>query len=759
MSVAVRVPPARISGLAPSSHVRAEQRYAWCGPSLLVSGIGGTVGRSEPLSGYYFREARHLSTLRLRLNGELPWLCSDASVSQRETAFVFVYPELKSFGGGGSDASDDTTWRDEHGVAQRAVDAVLRFLVHPHQLECSLTVTNRSADDVPLEIAWELDADFADLQEALADGRREQTAPVACEVRPDALRFRYGHPGVPLETDVMAVGPATWAAREGLLAANVRLPPRQTLRLTLVVTPWSGGAPALTAREAEERLATAGEWRRTLTRLDTPRPSPEVDTVRQALDDIGSLALLTGERDEWLALQAGIPLYPALFGRDTITAGWAIPMFDAGAVADASLTRLGRMQSHRMNEWRDEEPGRIPYQVRSGPLAALDLTPYAAYYADFASPLLFIHALAHLFAWRGSRDVLRRHWDVARRIMDWARNFGDRDRDGYLEYLTRSSRGTKNQGWKDSGNAILYEDGRPVPAPAGTCDLQGYWFAAQQLMAVMCGFMGELETARAYWREASDLKQRFNRDWWIERENFFALALDPEKRLAGSVTSNVGHCLAAGIIDDEHLPRVVGRMFEADLFSGWGIRTLSTRHPSYNPLGYHVGSVWPVENATMAFGLRRFGFDQRAGELTEAYFELSRLYERGRIPECVGGYARGAVPQPGAYPRANPIQAWNQSGYALLLQTMLGLQPVAPAHTLIVDPVLPPWLPELILRDLRLGEARVTLRFVRGRHGRSHGEVVKRSGPFHLVHQPPVESTRAGLKDRFAALATTILHH
>jgi glycogen debranching enzyme len=186
-----------------------------------------------------------------------------------------------------------------------------------------------------------------------------------------------------------------------------------------------------------------------------------------------SFPLAEGGRDEWLTLQALMPLYPALFGRDTLTAGWQAAYLDRGASLDASLTRLGRMQSDRVNDWRDEEPGRIPYQVRRRPLALLDLNPYPAYYADFASPLMFVISLAHLYPWTGEMSI-QRHWDVARRILDWARTDGDKDRDGYLEYQTRSTRGTKNQGGKDSGDAIVYDDGTPVPSPIGTCELQGY---------------------------------------------------------------------------------------------------------------------------------------------------------------------------------------------------------------------------------------------------------------------------------------------
>jgi glycogen debranching enzyme len=332
------------------------------------------------------------------------------------------------------------------------------------------------------------------------------------------------------------------------------------------------------------------------------------------------------------------------------------------------------------------------------------------------------------------------------------------DGDGYLEYLTRSSKGTKNQGWKDSGDAILYEDGTPVPPPLGTCEIQGYWFAAQQLFSVLCWVMGAKEDAKAYWHSAMTLKERFNRDWWVEEDHCLALAMDSEKRPVRAVTSNAGHCLTTGIVSNEHLPPLVGRLFAPDLFSGWGIRTLSTEHASYNPISYHLGTVWAVENATIVFGLRRFGFDDRAVELSRALFDLAALYPDYRIPECVGGYARGDRASPGAYPRANAPQLWNASGFSMILHSLLGLQPVAPLNMLVVDPVLPTWLPELILHDLRLGEAIATIRFWRGDDGDSHAEVLHQRGTFHLLKQPPPESLASGIRDRLGAFIDGVWH-
>jgi glycogen debranching enzyme len=618
-------------------------------------------------------------------------------------------------------------------------------------------MTNRSPTAVDLEFAWIVDADFADIQEALG-GERQQNAAVTRTVEQTSLRFRYEHPALPFEVALAPRDPAGWTLADRSLTRSMRLERQQSFSATIDVQPldYDEMPSADELRNAEQLW---NEWRDSFVAVRAPQSEVIERIINSNIRDLSSYPLFRGKRDEWLAPQAGMPLYPAFFGRDACTAGWQATLVDHGEMLDASLTRLGRLQSTRVDDWHDEEPGRIPYQMRWGPLARLGLNPYSAYYADYASPLMFVIALAHLYAWTGDRNRLATHWDTARRILDWAHDYGDADGDGYLEYNTRSSAGTKNQGWKDSGNAILYEDGTPVPSPLGTCELQGYWFAAQQIMAVLSWAMNERDTARAYWHSATELKDRFNRDWWMDDLQFIAVARDPRKRLVRMLTSNVGHCIAAGIIDDEHLPIVVGRLFAPDMFSGWGVRTLSTQDPSYNPIDYHLGTVWAVENASIVFGLRRFGFDQRALDLSKALLDLAALYPDYRIPECVGGYARSERSSPGAYPRANTPQLWNASVFPMLLQAILGLQPIAPLSLLVVDPILPDWLPEITLERLRIGDATATVRFWRADDGGSHAEIVHKTGPIHLLRQPPLEARDVGKWDRFSALIETVMHH
>jgi glycogen debranching enzyme len=734
------------------ARVRPGQLYAWKGPSLLIVNAHGMCGSDQPLAGFYFREARILRNLLISLNGEQPWLCEASSPSSAGLTFTYVYPEITNPGGGGTGQSTDAEALDRHGVPERGLELRLAYQVGVAHLDVTLTLVNRARRPVACRLTCDLDADFADIQEAHA-GDRAQNARVSTEVQKGVLRFTYEHTRLPLATTVHSRG--LWTVDSAGLGADLVLQPRQVVTLGFRVSP--SGTTSIPVEDEHERERAASEWHRRFAVLEAPGNRLCEKILGSNIEDFGAFPLLDGARDEWLSPTAGMPMYPAFFGRDAVTAGWQAAMIDGGDSLRETFNKLARLQSSRVDAWRDEQPGRIPYQVRTGPLAALNVNPYAAYYADYASPLMFVIALANLWVWTGDAGQLARHWDVVRRILDWAREYGDGDRDGYLEYQTRSPQGTKNQGWKDSGDAIVYDDGAPVPSPIATCELQGYWYAAQELMALMCAAQGQLSEARAYGESAAQLKARFNRDWWMADEQFYALALDPDKRQVRAVTSNVGHCIASGIVDRERLDAVVTRLFSPDLFSGWGIRTLSASHAFYDPVSYHRGSVWPVEQATIVFGLRRYGFDDRALQLSKTLFELAELYPGYRIPECVGGYAKDEWPTPGAYPQANTPQLWNATAFPLVMQAMLGIVPMAPLNTLVIDPRLPAWMPEVILRDVRIGDAKVTLRAWRAKDGDTKWQVLHREGSVHVVRQPPPESLSAGWAERLSALVETAI--
>jgi glycogen debranching enzyme len=717
---------------------------AWRGSALLLADDQGEAA-DERLTGFFFRETRYLSRLALRLNGESPFRCSAARVDANKLEFTYIYPALDVGAGGGSGSAGQSRSR---GILRRGIDIKLAYYVHPSWLDVVLIATSRWDESAELDIAWEVAADYRDIPE-VQSGRREQDAPVHAQREDSGIRFRYAHSSLPYETFIGVTGlPWDFDGKQIHSRLLLKRQEAHTVSLRILANDFENPIDVDEGARREERLHS---WSRQTAFVSSSAGNSFAGLVNCGLQDVGSLSLLEGGTDEWLTPAAGVPLYLALWGRDALTAVWQTAMFDHGEMACSALTRIGRMQGRRVDPARDEEPGRIIQQARSGPLDRLGRTPFARYYADQASPFDFIFALAHAYACRGELELVRRHWDTATGILDWARDYGDLDRDGFLEYRTQSKAGPKHQGWKDSDNAIVYEDGRQVEPPVAACEVQAYYFAALQIMAVLSGLMKDPAHAVNCWRAAGDLKRRFNAAFWLPDEGFIALALDSEKKPVRSLTSNAGQCIAAGIVDVEHLPLLVRRLFDPDMFSGWGIRTLSTTNPAYNPLDYHLGSVWLVENSTIVFGLRRFGFDERAIQLAKALYDLALLWPGMRVPECVGGYSRDEFAHPGAYPRANAPQMWNQSAWPLILQTLLGLQPMAPLETLAVDPILPDWLPDVTLRGLQVGNAAVNLRFARGGDGSTTTEILSKEGVLHIVRQPSPNSLRTGFGDRLSA--------
>jgi glycogen debranching enzyme len=733
------------------AHNRPEILYAWRGPSVLTVDSRGRCGR-EHLTGYFFRETRYLRELGLHINGEEPFLCSVAEAGPNVLEFSYIYPPVESQGGGGSGSGGSGT---HGGILFRGLDLDLSYHVHPAAMEAILRLTSRWDARVEFELAWLLSADFAGLSEVQA-GKRQQQAPVKTMPEEAGVRFHYTHDKLPLETHVSIEGSGDWQFVDGRLLAHLTLERQQTVEVRLIVRAVDAEEPFSDASgyQREDRLHA---WHKRVTRLSAPGDTPLVAITNQALQELGSLALLEDEEEEWLTPAAGMPLYPAVFGRDALTASWQAAVFDRGDLIRATLAKLRRLQGSRIDDWRDEEPGRVIQQARRDPTARLGQTPFERYYGDYASPLMFIIGLGQLYAWSGDKRDIEANWKAAKNVLAWVRRYGDIDGDGYLEYLTRSEKGPKHQGWKDSDNAMVYGDGRQVEPPIAPCEIQGYWHAALQFMAVLAVVMGDHAYGLELWQEARQLKGRFNQDFWLEDEGYIALGLDADKKPIRTLTSNAAQCITTGIVKDEHLPRLVERIFQRDLYSGWGLRTLSTSNPSYNPLSYHLGSVWAVENGTILFGLRRYGFDRHAERLARDMYDLACLWQGHRIPECVGGYAREDRAHPGAYPRANAPQAWNRSVFAILVQSLLGMRPVAALNLLAIDPMLPHWLPEITLEGLRVGNATVDLHFWRDRKGTSHCEILEQEGKLRIVRQPPVNSLSVGMWDRLGALAEGVL--
>ena len=381
--------------------------------------------------------------------------------------------------------------------------------------------------------------------------------------------------------------------------------------------------------------------------------------------------------------------------------------------AAGTLRLLARYQAAQFDDWRDAEPGKILHELRVGELARRGEIPHTPYYGTVdATPLLLILIGRHA-AWTGDLalfDALRGNIELA---LDWISSYGDIDGDGYIEYHGRTEKGLSNQGWKDSADAIVNSDGSLAAPPIALVEVQAYVYQAKMAIAELYHRAGEEDRARELRRQAEELKARFNIDFWVE-EGYYALALQKDNRPVEVLSSNAGHALWTGIADKEKARQTAEMLMGEDMFNGWGIRTLSSRERQYNPLGYHLGTVWPHDNSIIVAGLRRYGFDDAALRIFVGMIEATVHFETHRLPELFAGFPRNDYGVPVSYPVACQPQAWAAGTMPYMVKSLLGLTPEAFENRLRISrPVLPDFINRIDLGGLRVGRTRIDLRFER----------------------------------------------
>ncbi len=456
---------------------------------------------------------------------------------------------------------------------------------------------------------------------------------------------------------------------------------------------------------------------------------------------------LSGKGEENFTPIGGIPKYTGLFGRDSLVAGIQSLVLNPSTLM-GSLLSIGEWTANAVDDRYDAEPGKVLHQRQLSPLALLGKTPFVHYYGDYSAPGYYLIGAALHFARTGDRQAFENIRDKVLATLEWMDRYGDIDGDGFYEYRTRAGKsGIKNQGWKDSSQAILYPDGSYVRDPIAVVEVQGLYFAAKQSLAGLFSSIGETDRAERLFNEARDLKQRFNERFWMPELGFYALALDPEKHQVRTIASNVELCLACGIVDDDKAQAVVDRLMAPDMFSGWGVRTLSSDHPAYNPMSYHLGSIWPITNAHLCVGLKRYGFTEALHKVAHALMDATSLFETGRLPEVFAGHPRDARHlHPGIYPDACSPQAWSASAVLQICHMLAGVFALAPLGALIVDPALPDWMPEATIRNFGVGDKRVSIALRRDSNGETHCEIIEGAG-LRLVR---LDQAPPG-KDRFEA--------
>jgi len=742
------------------------------GRTVFVSEHDGHVNQEKSIQGLYIYDTRVLSRYSWKLNGKMPEFSCGSNV--RQSTWLGYYIQTP-------ENCKDTPTQECDPLQETIELRITRAVGEGMHEDVQLTNHTQITTSVRLELEFEID--FVSQSEAQS-GRQQfgrlqsysaQPEPGVWERTTDySAEHHFSHQGnegtAAMHRGIkLRVENATSAPEigENRLAFQVKLAPHGKWRACISWLAYIEGQLLPLATQCHLFKSSDWDLRRarffnSATRFSLPHAEDLTATVDRVLTrsalDLADLRLYDLDSPGGIGVGAGVPTYVEVFGRDMQVAGWQATMFSAQFLRGA-LNVLSKLPAVEVNDWRDAQPGRIPHEIHTDPLSVLNFRPKSLYFGSVSSCSLLPISVSELWHWTGDVDSIRDYVEPALGAIKWADTYS-LDSTGFYRYQTRSEQGIKNQGWKDSGDAIVYPDGSQVDAPIGTCEMQAFMYVAKLHFSELMWRLGERDVAHRLYHEAEDLKSRFNDKFWMEEEGYFAMGIDSKGELIRSIGGDPGHCLLSGIVDESRVKQVANRMMANDLFSGWGIRTLSAEHPAYNPFSYHRGSVWPVTTAAFVLAFARYGLEGEMHRLAKAMFEAAALFEHDRLPEVFGGHQRSSEqPFPGLYTKADWPQAWSASAPFTMIQSLVGLYPYAPANVLFLDPRLPEWLPEITLDHLRIGEAVVTLKFSRSPDGKTSYKVLEKEGTLHIVRQASPWSVTSGWAERIKDAVESLLPH
>jgi len=679
------------------------------GDLFLMTDVEGNAPRNS-MAGYglYKGDTRYLSVYDLSFDGIRP--------------VVLLSTADLGYGSEHDLTNPPITLAEGRNIPKESLEVRRQRVINKHLLE-TIQVTNFNIFRTVVKLRFDFDADFMDIFEVRGEKRQRRGRLSAPAVEKGRVTFKYrGLDSVWRSTEI-EFSPAPDKLWYNGALFTISLGHRESASITVTINPDGARGDGHFPGEFSKQTASYREWLNSSTQVFTSNEFFNAMLERSLAD----IRLLMTESDSGRFVSAGTPWFNCLFGRDSLITSLQTLSFNP-EVARNTLRLLARWQGKEVDEWRDEEPGKILHELRTGEMASLGEIPMSPYYGSIDATPLFLMLATEYFAWTGDLELLHELEPNLTAALEWIDNYGDADRCGYVEYYKRSPKGLLNQGWKDSRNGIVNGDGTLVKPPIALVEIQGYVYAAKRGMAWLFARLEKKILARRLQRQAAALKTKFNKDFWLEEEEFYALALGASKKPARSIASNPGQCLWTGIVDEDKAAKVVERLFSNDMFSGWGIRTLSSQAARYSPLGYHLGTIWPHDNSLIGMGLKRYGFEDDLNELATALYDCCRSFDYYRLPELFCGAPRTAHSLPVRYPVACRPQAWAAGSLLLLLQAILGLVPNAPKKELkVVRPRLPYWLEQVEVRGLKVGGNAIDLLFER-RTGRTKVSVLKSGG-------------------------------
>ncbi len=672
--------------------------------------------------GLYYHDCRFLDGYELRIAGSRPNALSSTSEHGFMSEFLLTNPDVRQI--------------DGQPLAAQRVGIRWRRLIQATNLTLQemIEFTNHSADSIQFAVSLDFDAGFADVFEirGLHPARIGKAQPPSWTN--GTLIFEYSGADGLYRNLQIAIQPPLSATRKAGADLKIVLAPgenkRVHLSLSISESRKSGDAAPQGQKKSNTHHLADGlrqdfnQCLRNCTRLESSNPLLN-KVFERCLRDLRVLRSCLDGREYF---SAGLPWYGALFGRDSLISSLQTLAFEP-RIAEQTLGLLAKYQGREINEWREEQPGKILHELRRGELAHLNEIRQTPYYGSVDSTPLFLILAARHAQWTGDLSLFDALKPTIEKAFDWMTRYGDSSGNGYLEYNSYSSTGLANQGWKDSGDAIVNANGTLAKPPIALVEVQGYVYKSKTEMAEVYERAGDKYSAHRLRSEARELQERFERDFWLDDRNMYALALQAAKKPAAVLSSNPGQMLWSGMAARSRAVKTSDHLTSPAMFSGWGVRTLSSEEQRYNPVGYHLGTVWPHDNSLIAAGLRRYGCDDAACRIFAGILEAARHFPRYRLPEVFSGFSTDQFPTPVRYPVACHPQAWAAGSMPFMIETLLGLMPKAFENGLqIVRPVLPDSIDRLELRGLRVGKSCADLRFERNAVGDVATRILKVEG-------------------------------
>ena len=671
--------------------------------------------------GYYRHDTRHLSQWEVTLNGIALSVLSNEVHQGYGGTLLYTNPLIND-------------------IPQQKL-SIKRKLVLDDLLWEKITIENFGTESYDIDLQIKFQSDFADMFEVRGLNRSQRGQRMLPTNSSDGkkvfLAYR-GLEGLLAETEIEFCTTKPETIADGLVTFKLRVPVKDIIELeTRIITKWDGEA----AENCDIQIADKSsfhsyqstaddkykQWRGQVASISTGHELVNF-SIERCFNDIYILRQPTPKGN---GLAAGIPWYCTIFGRDSAITGLQILPFMPEIARDC-ITVLAAYQGKRYDEFTSEQPGRIMHEIRIGELARTKQIPHIPYYGTIDATQLWLMLFCEYIKWTGDLEFAKSLWPAVKLALSWLDKTVE-EGNGYLRYKQKNPHELENQGWKDSRDSIMYRDGTLAQPPIAVCEAQGYLYAAQRDLSQIASMLGHKQMAKDLINSATVFKDRFNRDFWMEADRFICLALDGNNRKADVISSNPGHCLWSGILNDDKAQMVADRLMQSDVNSGWGIRTLSAQAVDYSPIAYHNGTVWPHDNAIIGEGMRHVGRTEEMQKIMQEIVEVSLYYTEHRLPELICGFDRVGTYSPVGYPVSCSPQAWAAGSLLQMIKACINFLPDAANNTLrIVEPSLPEWLGRVTVKGLKVGKAELDLAFDT-REGYTICQILRKTGKVKVI--------------------------